>query len=105
MIPWHAKKKKKNKKKQMKRKTKTSWIIWKIKINMSSGKENTFASGQMSLESLWRLLEQQGRTNTSMASVVGLDEAKILVQDRAGAPKHGMTTIGNYPQNKLRPLK
>merc|ERR1711971_1427800 len=28
-----------------------------------------------------------------MASVVGLDEAKILVQDRAGAPKHGMTTI------------
>lgn len=60
---------------------------------MSSGKENTFASGQMSLESLWRLLEQQGRTNTSMASVVGLDEAKILVQDRAGAPKHGMTTI------------
>ena len=53
----------------------------------------------MSLESLWRLLEQQGRTNASMASVVGLDEAKILVQDRAGAPKHGMTTIGKYPQN------
>ena len=67
---------------------------------MSSGKGNTFASGQMSLESLWRLLEQQGRTNASMASVVGLDEAKILVQDRAGAPKQGMTTIGNYPQNK-----
>ena len=66
---------------------------------MSSGKGNTFASGQMSLESLWRLLEQQGRTNASMASVVGLDEAKILVQDRAGAPKHGMTTIGNYPKN------
>ena len=65
---------------------------------MSSGKGNTFASGQMSLESLWRLLEQQGRTNASMASVVGLDEAKIL-QDGAGAPKHGMTTIGNYPQN------
>ena len=69
---------------------------------MSSGKGNTFASGQMSLESLWRLLEQQGRTNASMASVVGLDEAKILVQDRAGAPKHGMTTIGNIHRINIR---
>jgi len=56
--------------------------------------ENTFASGKMSLESLWRLLEQQGRTNASMASVVGLDEAKIRGQDTdTGLAKHGMTTI------------
>lgn len=62
-------------------------------MSSDTGRTNTFASGQMSLESLWRLLEQQGRTNASMASVVGLDESKFLVQDRAGAPKHGMTTI------------
>ena len=86
-----TKNKNKNKLSYLKKKQK------KKRKNMSSGKGNTFASGQMSLESLWRLLEQQGRTNASMASVVGLDEAKILVQDRAGAPKHGMTTIGNYP--------
>jgi len=61
-------------------------------MSSDTSKTNTFASGQMSLESLWRLLEQQGRTNASMASVIGLDEAKIL-QDKAGAPKHGMTTI------------
>jgi len=61
-------------------------------MSSDTGRTNTFASGQMSLESLWRLLEKQGRTNASMASVVGLDEAKILVQDRDG-PKHGMTTI------------
>ena len=62
-----------------------------------ASKENTFASGKMSLESLWRLLEQQGRTNASMASVIGLDEAKIRGQDRdTGLAKHGMTTIGNY---------
>ena len=63
----------------------------------NANKENTFASGKMSLESLWRLLEQQGRTNASMASVVGLDEAKIRGQDTdTGLAKHGMTTIGNY---------
>ena len=93
----------KEKTKEKKNKNKLNYLEKKKKkekINMSSGKGNTFASGQMSLESLWRLLEQQGRTNASMASVVGLDEAKILVQDRAGAPKHGMTTIGNYPWNK-----
>ena len=69
-----------------------------------ASKENTFASGKMSLESLWRLLEQQGRTNASMASVIGLDEAKIRGQDRdTGLAKHGMTTIGNYDA-PARPL-
>ena len=55
-------------------------------------------------------MEQQGRTNASMASVVGLDESKFIVQDKAGAPKHGMTTIGNifltiiFVQNILNEL-
>ena len=61
---------------------------------MSVTNNSTFINGQMSLETLWRLLEQQRRHNASMASVVGLNEAKILVEDNRGA-KHGMTTLGN----------
>lgn len=52
----------------------------------------TFVDGQMSLETLWRLLEEQRRQNgSSVASVVGLDEAKILVENNKD--RHGMTTL------------
>lgn len=64
---------------------------------------DTFVNGQMSLETLWRLLERQRNSNASMASVVGLDEAKILFDDRqqggGGSSKGGMTTIGNYSRH------
>ena len=54
---------------------------------------STFVDGQMSLETLWRLLEEQRRQNgSSVASVVGLDEAKILVENQRD--RHGMTTLG-----------
>ena len=54
---------------------------------------STFVDGQMSLETLWRLLEEQRRQNgSSVASVVGLDEAKLLVENRH--TKNGMTTLG-----------
>jgi hypothetical protein len=47
----------------------------------------------MSLATLWRLLEEQRRNNgSSMASVVGLDEAKLLVENNR-ANKNGMTTL------------
>lgn len=47
----------------------------------------------MSLEALWRLLEQQRlKQNVSMASVVGLDELK-LDQEQGSSPRQGMTTI------------
>merc|ERR1712203_563070 len=53
---------------------------------------STFVDGQMSLETLWRLLEEQRRQNgSSVASVVGLDEAKLLVENRQ--TKNGMTTL------------
>jgi len=53
---------------------------------------STFVDGQMSLETLWRLLEEQRRQNgSSVASVVGLDEAKILVENQRD--RHGMTTL------------
>ena len=56
---------------------------------------STFVDGQMSLETLWRLLEEQRRQNgSSVASVVGLDEAKILVENQRD--RHGMTTLGKY---------
>lgn len=64
---------------------------------------DTFVNGQMSLETLWRLLERQRNSNVSMASVVGLDEAKILIDDRqhqGGSSRGGMTTIGNYKHAK-----
>lgn len=49
----------------------------------------------MSLETLWRLLEAQQRLqNGSVASVVGLDEAKLLVENQQS--KHGMTTFGKH---------
>ena len=55
---------------------------------------STFVDGQMSLETLWRLLEEQRRQNgSSVASVVGLDEAKLLVENNR-ANKNGMTTLG-----------
>ena len=62
---------------------------------MSSDQLNsTLIEGhQMSLATLWRLLEEQRRNNgSSMASVVGLDEAKLLVGNRQ--TKNGMTTLG-----------
>ena len=62
---------------------------------MSSDQLNsTLIEGQMSLATLWRLLEEQRRNNgSSMASVVGLDEAKLLVENNR-ANKNGMTTLG-----------
>jgi len=62
---------------------------------MSSDQLNsTLIEGhQMSLATLWRLLEEQRRNNgSSMASVVGLDEAKLLVENNR-ANKNGMTTL------------
>lgn len=61
---------------------------------MSSNQLNsTLIEGQMSLATLWRLLEEQRRNNgSSMASVVGLDEAKLLVENNR-ANKNGMTTL------------
>lgn len=50
--------------------------------------------GHMSLETLWRLLEHQRKQNASMASVVGLDEAKILIQNDQRSKQGGMTTLG-----------
>ena len=50
--------------------------------------------GHMSLETLWRLLEHQRKQNASMASVVGLDEAKILIQNDQRSKHGGMTTLG-----------
>ena len=69
---------------------------------MSSDQLNsTLIEGQMSLATLWRLLEEQRRNNgSSMASVVGLDEAKLLVENNR-ANKNGMTTLGkHYPTLK-----
>ena len=62
---------------------------------MSSDQLNsTLIEGQMSLATLWRLLEEQRRNNgSSMASVVGLDEAKLLVENNR-PNKNGMTTLG-----------
>ena len=70
---------------------------------MSSDQLNsTLIEGhQMSLATLWRLLEEQRRNNgSSMASVVGLDEAKLLVENNR-PNKNGMTTLGkHYPTLK-----
>ena len=66
---------------------------------MSSDQLNsTLIEGQMSLATLWRLLEEQRRNNgSSMASVVGLDEAKLLVENNR-PNKNGMTILGkHYP--------
>jgi hypothetical protein len=54
-----------------------------------------FTNGQMNLEDLWRLLEHQ-RKNGSMASVVGLDEAKLLEANNTGGRHAGMSTLGNF---------
>ena len=63
---------------------------------------STFVDGQMSLETLWRLLEEQRRQNgSSVASVVGLDEDKLLVENRH-RNRHGMTTLGTYFFPKIR---
>ena len=60
--------------------------------------------GHMSLETLWRLLEHQRKQNASMASVVGLDEAKILIQNDQRSKQGGMTTLGKnvYLKNHLK---
>ena len=63
----------------------------------SSEITNLVNGGHMNLETLWRLLEQQRKNNVSMASVVGLDETKFLVENNSatqGAHRHGMTTLG-----------
>ena len=63
----------------------------------SSEITNLVNGGHMNLETLWRLLEQQRKNNVSMASVVGLDETKFLVENNnatQGAHRHGMTTLG-----------
>lgn len=76
-----------------------SLVLSISKCAMNSTK--TMASlqdGHMSLETLWRLLEHQRQQNASMASVVGLDEAKILIQNDQ-RPKHGMTTLGKIQKS------
>jgi len=60
----------------------------------NSSSSDTLMDGQMSLETLWRLLEQQRqKQNVSMASVVGLDEVKLDQEEGQGNARPGMTTI------------
>jgi len=59
---------------------------------MANLHNSTFINGQMSLETLWRLLEQQRRHNASMANVIGLNEDKILLEGSKNV-RHGMTTL------------
>ena len=61
-------------------------------------------NGQMSLEALWRLLEHQKSNNASMASVVGLDEAKILIENKTEPSHRGMSTIGISSHARSGPM-
>ena len=67
---------------------------------MANLHNSTFINGQMSLETLWRLLEQQRRHNASMANVIGLNEDKILLEGSKNV-RHGMTTLGELFGSKF----